>query len=222
MTTPEHQQAIYERRFARIGGRRLAIWQTLAHHYFHRWIKPTNAVLDLGAGYCEFINSIAAARKYALDSNPATLKKAAPGVTVLSHDASQPWPLASGSIDVVFSSNFFEHLPCKEDLSRCLAEAFRVLHPEGLLIALGPNIRFCADTYWDFVDHHLPLSDRSMAEALEISGFEIERIIPRFLPFTMSNRVPYRAFMMRLYLGLPFIWRLLGRQFLVIARKPKQ
>ena len=102
---------------------------------------------------------------------PATAEKAAPDVTVLSQEATQPWSLPSESVDVVFSSNFFEHLPTKQDFAHCLAEAYRVLRPQGLLIALGPNIRFCFDVYWDFVDHHLPLSDRSMVEALEIAGF---------------------------------------------------
>jgi hypothetical protein len=121
---------------------------------------------------------------------------------------------------VVFSSNFFEHLPTKEDFVHCLLEAYRVLCPKGLLIALGPNIRFCFDVYWDFVDHQLPLSDRSMVEALEITGFRSELVIPRFLPFTMSGRVPRGTFLVRLYLLLPLAQRLWGKQFLVIARKP--
>ena len=221
MTNEEHQQAIYSRRFTGIEERRMDIWQTLSQNYFHRWIKPTDTVLDLGAGYCEFINSIPAGQKYALDSNPDTAKKAGAGVTVLSQNAAQTWPLSSHSIDVVFTSNFFEHLPSKQELSQCLTEAYRVLRPEGRLIALGPNIRFCSENYWDYVDHHLPLSDRSLAEALEITGFQSERIIPRFLPFTMNNRVPHRAFMLRIYLRLPFVQRLLGKQFLIVARKPK-
>lgn len=222
MTDHEYQQAVYNLRFSGIEHRRLEVWQTLARHYFHRWIKPTDTILDVGAGYCEFINSIAAAHKYAMDSNPATARKAAPGVTVLSQEASQPWPLPAESFDVVFSSNFFEHLPSKLDLFHCLREAFRLLRPEGLLIALGPNIRFCSDAYWDFIDHHLPFSDRSMVEALEVSRFKIEHVIPRFLPFTMSKRAPYRAFMVRLYLMLPLAQRLWGKQFLVVARKPKR
>jgi SAM-dependent methyltransferase len=222
MTHQEHQQAVYNRRFAGIEERRKAIWQSLARHYFHRFIKPTDSVLDLGAGYCEFINSIAAKQKYAMDTNPATREKAAPDVTALSHQAAEPWPLPAESVDVVFSSNFFEHLPTRQDFARCLGEAYRVLRPNGLLIALGPNIRFCFDTYWDFVDHHLPLSDRSMAEGLEIAGFQCERVIPRFLPFTMAGRVPYRPFMVRLYLMFPLAQRLWGKQFLVVARKPKQ
>jgi len=222
MTHPEHRQAIYQRRFAGMEQRRIEVWRTLAHHYFHRWVKPTDTIMDVGAGYCEFINSIAAAHKYALDSNPVSTEKAGPGVTVLSQEATQPWPLPAGSIDVVFSSNFFEHLSTKEDFARCLTEAYRVLRPQGLLIAVGPNIRFCFDVYWDFVDHHLPLSDRSMVEALEIAGYQTELVIPRFLPFTMSGRVPYRAFVIRLYLLLPPAQRLWGKQFLVIARKPQR
>jgi SAM-dependent methyltransferase len=220
MTHQEHQQAVYVRRFAGIERQRAEVWQTLARHYFQRWVKPTDTILDVGAGYCEFINSIAAARKFALDSNPATVEKAAPGVTVLPMEATQPWPLPSESVNVLFSSNFFEHLPSKQDFAHCLAEAYRVLCPQGLLIALGPNIRFCFDIYWDFVDHHLPLSDRSMVEALEIAGFRSEIVKPRFLPFTMSDRVPYRAFMVRLYLKFPLAQRLWGKQFLVMARKP--
>ena len=220
MTQPGHQQAVYSRRFAGFEQRRAEVWQTLAGHYFNRWIKATDTVVVLGAGYCEFINSIAAAHKYALDSNPATADKAAPGVTVLPQEATEAWSIPSESVDVVFSSNFFEHLSSKGDFAHCLNEAYRVLRPQGLLIALGPNIRFCFDVYWDFVDHHLPLSDRSVAEAVEIAGFRTELVIPRLLPFTMSGRFPHRAFLVRLYLLLPLAQRLWGKQFLVVARKP--
>jgi len=220
MTHREHQQAVYSRRFAGIEQRRVRVWRILARHYFDRWVKPTDTVMDVGAGYCEFINSIAAAHKYALDSNPATADKAAADVTVRSQEATQPWAVPSESVDVVFSSNFFEHLPTKQDLAYCLTEAYRVLRPQGLLIALGPNIRYCYDVYWDFMDHHLPLSDRSMVEALEIAGFRRELVIPRFLPFTMSDRVPHREFLVRLYLWFPLAQRIWGKQFLVVARKP--
>lgn len=220
MTHQAHQQAMYSRRFAGIEKRRLKVWQMLTRYYFCRWIKPTDTVLDVGAGYCEFINSISAAHRYALDANPATLDKAAHGVSVLSQEATQRWSMSPESVNVVFSSNFFEHLPTKENFVHCLAEAYRVLCPQGLLIALGPNIRFCFDEYWDFVDHNLPLSDRSMVEALEIVGFRKELVIPRFLPFTMSDRVPHPAFLVRLYLLLPLAQRFWGKQFLVVARKP--
>jgi SAM-dependent methyltransferase len=207
MTHQEHQQAVYKRRFAGIEQRRAEVWQTLARHYFNRWVKPTDPVVDVGAGYCEFINNIVAAHKYALDSNPATADKAAPDVTLLFQEATKPWALPAASVDVVFSSNFFEHLPTKQDFADCLSEAYRVLRPQGLLVALGPNIRFC-------------FSDRSMMEALEVAGFQRELVIPRFLPFTMSDRMPHRGFLVRMYLMFPLAQRLWGKQFLVIVRKP--
>jgi SAM-dependent methyltransferase len=220
MTREERQEAVYGRRFARNEQRRSEVWQVLARHYFQRWITASDTIVDLGAGYCEFINSVAAKQKYALDSNPATATKAARDVTVLSQAAASPWPLPANSVNVVFTSNFFEHLTTHKDLARCLAEAYRVLRPQGLLIALGPNIRFCYDVYWDFVDHHLPLSDRSLVEALEIGGFRKELVKPRFLPFTMSGRVPPKAWLVRMYLLLPPAQQLWGKQFLVVARKP--
>ncbi len=211
---------MYGCRFAGIEQQRAKVWRTLACHYFQRWVNPADTVLDLGGGYCEFINSISAAHKYALDSNPTATDKAAPGVTVLSQEATQPWSLPPESVNVVFSSNFFEHLAAKPDLAYCLSEAHRVLRPQGLLIALGPNIRYCYDEYWDFWDHHLALSDRSMVEVLEINGFRTELVIPRFLPLTMRSRIPQWAFLIRLYLALPLAQRIWGKQFLVIARKP--
>src|SRR5512146_1302806 len=193
---------IYGERFAGSEPHRQQVWQVLTRHFFQRWIQPADAVLDMGAGYCEFINQVSAARKFAMDLNPATMQKAAAGVTVYPQSVSDPWPLPAASLDVVFTSNFLEHLPTKDDLHRALAEAHRALRPGGRVIAMGPNIRFCGDVYWDFIDHYLPLSDRSLAEALNSAGFGIETVVPRFLPYTMTGKKPSLA-LVRLYLALP-------------------
>jgi SAM-dependent methyltransferase len=217
----EDLRTIYSRRFQDFEMQRDRIWQVLARFYFSRWVASTDAILDIGAGYCEFINNIGAKNKFAVDLNPVTRLRAAPDVKVLSQDVCQPWPVGSDTIDVVFSSNFFEHLRSKDDLIQCLREAHRVLRGGGLIIAMGPNIRFCPDIYWDFFDHNLPLSDRSMLELLEFSGFRKELVIPRFLPFTMAGRRPPPSVFVRLYLSMPIVWRILGKQFLVIGRKPE-
>ena len=42
----------------------------------------------------------------------------------------------------------------------------------------------------------------------------------RFLPYTIVGAPQYPLPFVRLYLALPWIWPILGRQFLVIARRP--
>ena len=210
---------VYKNRFAGSEAARDQVWQVLTQ-YFQRWIRPTDSVLDLGAGYCEFINNIRAGRKFALDLNPVMPSRARADVSPICADVTQPWDVPSGSLNVIFTSNFFEHLPNKDALRHSLAESYRVLNSGGLLMALGPNIRFCYDVYWDYLDHFIPLSDRSLVEALELAGFRTERIIPRFLPFTMKGNLPPSPLLIRMYLSLPLAWNILGKQFLVLARKP--
>src|SRR6266705_5852406 len=129
---------IYKNRFSGEERTRLDVWRVLSGKYFQQWVKATDTVLDLGAGYCEFINLIQARKKYALDVNPATAQHAAPEVEVLSDDIGADWSLPDQSVDVVFTSNSFEHLPSKKELSYCLAEAWRVLRPGGFCSAWGP------------------------------------------------------------------------------------
>jgi hypothetical protein len=60
----------------------------------------------------------------------------------------------------------------------------------------------------------------SLSEALSNSGFEIEEQVPRFLPYTMSHGTQYPIWMLRMYLALPIVWPIFGKQFLVVGRKP--
>jgi len=193
------------------------VWKVLTRHFFQRWVGPEDAVLDLGAGFCEFINNISAGRKYAMGLNPVTQSKAGPDVAVYSHDASVLWPLPAGSVDLVFACYIFEHLESKKALTSCLAEIHRVLRLGRIFIALGPNIRYCHDVYWDFIDHYLPLSDKSLVEAVEVAGLRVDEVIPRFLPFTMSGKRLPPLFLVRLYLKLRFVWPVFGKQMLIVA-----
>jgi hypothetical protein len=57
-------------------------------------------------------------------------------------------------------------------------------------------------SYWDYYDHHLPLSDRSLAEALLMCGFALERVDPRFLPATTRSRLPRWPWLVEAWLAL--------------------
>lgn len=215
-------QKIYDRRFGRTAAYRRRVWRVLTASFFNRWVRADAAVLDLGCGYGEFINHIAAGRKFAMDLNPDAPRHLATGVTFLSQDCAAPWPVLEASLDVVFTSNFFEHLPDKDCLRRTLQQAWRALRPGGRLIALGPNIKYLPGAYWDFFDHHLPLTEVSLGEGLEITGFKLETVVPRFLPYTLVNAPEYPLVLLRFYLALPWLWWVKGRQFLVVAVKPQR
>ena len=199
---------------------RRAVWGVLTAQFFSRWVRGTATVLDLGCGWGEFINQIPAARKFGMDLNPDSPGKLAKDVTFLEQDCSQPWALPDETLDVVFTSNFFEHLPNKESLGRTLAQAFRCLKPGGRIICLGPNIKYLPGSYWDFWDHYLPLTEASLGEGLRLTGFELESSVDRFLPYSMSQGFSPPLFFLQLYLRFPFLWRFVGKQFLLVARKP--
>lgn len=199
---------------------KVTLWQVLWEELVGRWVPPDACLLDLGAGGCELINAATARRRIAVDLGDDTPLHAAPGVEVHQGSCDRLDFLAAGEVDVVFSSNFLEHLPDKDAVLRVLAEAHRVLRPGGRIVLIGPNIRFLADRYWDYFDHHVPLSDRSLAEALEVAGFEVEQVVPRLLPYTIKSRLPRATWLVRAYLRLGRVTGpLLGKQFLLVARR---
>jgi|SRR5215467_3541364 len=211
-------QQIYRARFTGKAEYRQKVWAVLAN-FFARWISSETDVLDLGCGWCDFINSVKCRSKFGMDLNPDAKHFANFEVHVLEQDCSVRWELGNEILDAVFTSNLLEHLPTKQALESTLMEAHRTLKPGGRFIAMGPNLRCVPGAYWDFFDHYLPLTDISLTEILEKCGFEVELRWARFLPYTMSRGPEYPVWMLRMYLGLPFLWRIAGGQFLLVARK---
>lgn len=208
---------MYARRFADEHLQRHDLWEVLCQEFFQRWIPDDAVVLDLAAGHCEFINNIRAGRKFAVDLNPDVKQRCA--VDVEAHiSRSEDMPMfADSSIDRVFISNFFEHVS-REVILGTLDEVRRVLRPDGRLLILQPNVRYCAKDYWMFFDHITPVDDRALAEALEASGFEVEVCIPRFLPYTTKSALPRGPRIVRMYLRMPFAWRFFGGQAFLVGR----
>lgn len=196
------------------------IWQVLCDRFFAKYVRPTDTVVDVGAGYCEFINHVRARRRIAVDLNPDVRNFAATGVEVINEPCTALASLDAESADVVFMSNFLEHLPDKATVLATLVEAKRLLRPGGLLLILQPNIRYLPGEYWDFFDHHTALTDRSLCEAMDLIGMDLQVVLPRFLPYTTKSRLPQSPFLVRLYLAVPFAWRILGKQAFIVARKP--
>lgn len=211
---------LYRHRFDdRHRRRKDRVWQVLCRHFFQRYVDAGDTLLDLGAGSCEFVNHIRCARRIAVDSSPDLAEAAAPGVEAIVADAADLAPIADGSVDVVFASNFFEHLPTREAFLDTLREVRRVLRPGGRLLVLQPNIRVIGGSYWDFLDHRIPITDRTLAEAFALTGFTVVELRPRFLPYTTKSRLPQHPLLVRLYLAFPPAHLLLGGQAWAVAER---
>lgn len=214
-------EALYRVRFSRAERvRKDRLWRVLCRHFLQDYVSPDHVVLDLACGMGEFTRHIAAGRKIAVDLNNTAKGYLAPDVEFHTATAERLDFLSDEVVDVCFSSNFLEHLPTKKAVDSVLAEVFRVLRKGGRYLAIQPNIRYAYREYWDFYDHVTALSDRSCAEAFLLAGFEIERLVPRFLPFTTKGKAGAHPAALRLYLALPAAWRLFGKQFFIVGRKP--
>jgi len=219
MRSEKHLTQIYDKRFSGHEYYRNQVWKILVKQFFSKWIRSTDHILDLGCGYGEFINHTKCEVRHAMDLNPKTRSLMDKEIIFHEQDCSKPWKIESNSLDLVFTSNFFEHLRNKESLDCTVGEIKKALKPEGRLIAMGPNISVLKGKYWDFWDHYVALSDQSLCELLQIHNFTIERSESKFLPYNMVRVKEHPLFLVSLYLKFPFLWKIFGKQFLIIAKK---
>jgi SAM-dependent methyltransferase len=213
-------RGLYDTRFDAEDRRaKTRVWEVICSDFFQRYVSADDAVLDIGAGFCEFINHIRCRKKWAIDADEQVRNLAGPDVETHCGAADDLNWLEATSVDVVFASNFFEHMLTKDQLLATLHEVHRVLRADGRFLILQPNIRYAYKEYWDFFDHHLPLSDKSMVEALHLAGFEPTEVRPQFLPYTTKSRLPQWPILIKAYLRVRLVQRLLGKQMFIVARK---
>lgn len=199
--------------------RRDEVWTFIAD-YLARWWSPDATVLDLGAGYCSFVNAVDARRRIAVDINPDIALYAGAGVETVNASATDlVQEVAHDSVDVVFSSNLLEHLT-RDQIAATLDGIHAVLRPGGRLILIGPNIRLCPHRYWDDYTHLTALSETSLSDFVSSRGFTVVDVQARFMPFSLKSRFARLSRLTPLYLRLP--WRPLAGQMLVVAQKGAQ
>ena len=221
MKQEEYLKKLYANRFnpqERKG--KVNLWKVLIKEFLQKYVDAESDILDIGGGYCEFINNIKAQDKYLIDLNPDSKIFADPDVKVLnlnifSVDERQEIPKR---FDTIFVSNFFEHLNNKEELIEVLVFCLNYLKPGGSLLIIQPNFKYSFKEYYDFIDHELPITHISLQELLMTIGFSIDTIIPRFLPYSTKGK-PASPKLLKLYLKLPFLWRFLGGQMFIKASK---
>lgn len=187
--------------------RRALVWPEVVRYIQGRYIPPDARVLDVGAGYCDFINYVQAKERHAVDLFERVGEFAAPGVTAHIGSATDLSRFEANRFDVAFASNLLEHLT-RDDVFATLRELKRVLRPQGRLILLQPNFTYCAATYFDDFTHLQIFTHNGLRDLLEMAGFPLYEMQPRFLPVNMKSTLkwtpPLLPLIVRTYLHLPY------------------
>ncbi len=212
--------AIYARRFPEdVVPKKDALWRVIGR-YLQRFVPEQGRVLDLACDRGDFIRNVRAAEKWACDMRDVAADLPADVRFVQGDGLELDGILPNEYFDLVFMSNYLEHLPDSGAVIQQLQVAFAMLRPGGAVLVLQPNIRLLGQAYWDFIDHKVAITERSLVEAAGIAGFVTERLDIHFLPYTTKGRLPQHPKLVRAYLACPPAWRLLGKQTLYLGRKP--
>ena len=196
---------------------RTVVWQAIASH-LAPWVPPAGAVLEIGAGYCDWINNVRAARRVAVDLWPElprfTAADVEPRVLDITHELDTLEPAA---FDAVLASNVLEHF-APDVVPSIVAAVFRRLRPGGRFLIVQPNFRLASRVYFDDYTHRSIFTDVSLPNLLRAHGFTVEQVRPRFVPYSMRGaRIPITRWLVAAYLRSPL--KPLAGQMLVVARK---
>jgi SAM-dependent methyltransferase len=195
-----------------------ALWQVIAAH-LQQYVPAEGAVLDLACDRGDFIRNVRAAERWACDVRDVSMFLPDPIRFVQTDGLVIAETLPRDHFDLVFMSNYLEHLPNGAAVIAQFEAISAVLRPGGRVMVLQPNINLTGNRYWDFIDHGVALNERSLVEAAELAGFRIERLIKRFLPYTTKGKLPVSPRLASIYLRVRPAWSLLGKQSLLIATK---
>lgn len=212
--TPKNMNHHYKGRYPYLKYRQ-GVWKEIVR-YVARDTGPVETLVELGPGYCDFINQFPSYTKIGYDLNPDMQQFSGKDVTLKIGDAMNLEALEEGSVDLIFASNFLEHLSPREH-DRLLPVICRALKPGGRLVLIQPNYRLCKDRYFDDVTHQTIFSDENIPGFLTGYGLRITKLVPGLLPFSMKSWLPKWPILIRLYLLSPF--RPLSAQMYVMASK---
>jgi ubiquinone/menaquinone biosynthesis C-methylase UbiE len=212
------RKRLYDYHFAAVDqADRSAAWAHIAPFIWELMGRPQR-VLDPAAGRFEFLNGIGARERFAVDIVDHGHDRH-PAITLVVGD-SRTVELPGQGFDGIFVSNFLEHLEDKHEVAAFLRRMYDVTAPGGRIAVMGPNFRYCAPSYFDDADHSVALSHESIGAHLHGAGYDVVKVIPRFVPFSFKSRLPSAPWLVEWYLKMPFVWPLLGKQLLLIGKRP--
>jgi SAM-dependent methyltransferase len=210
---------LYEARFdEREISAKDAVWREIVG-FLQRYVNAEAPVLDLACDRGHFVRWVRATDRWAADIRD--VKDALPSdvrfVQASGLDLAQRLPEAH--FGTVFMSNYLEHLESSDAVIEQLRIVAGLLRPGGRVIVLQPNIRLVGPRYWDFIDHRVALTERSLLEAAELAGLGTVDLVTRFLPYSTKGRLPTHPLLVRAYLAFRPAWRLMGKQTLFVGER---
>jgi len=215
---PASLHRIYRRRFSdRDADAKSHVWREIGA-FLQQFVPADGRVIDIACDRGDFIRNVRAAEKWATDIRsvrdflPSDVRFVqADGLELLA-------AVPAAYFDLVFMSNYLEHLSSPDAVIRQFQVAAQLLRPGGRTLVLQPNVRLVGGRYWDFIDHRVALTERSLEEAASLAGFETIQMITRFLPFTTKTHLPQHPALVRAYLAFRPAWLLLGKQTLYLGQ----
>jgi SAM-dependent methyltransferase len=145
-------------------------------------------LLDLGCGRGEFLHGFASLGFDAVGVDRESPKHPRFSEPILEADFSrESLPFSNASVSIIFNKSVFEHV---WDISRLLAECYRVLEPGGRMITMVPDWKSQASYFYDDWTHVRPFTLVGLKECLTCHGFSLQHA-ERFrqLPFLWQR--PY-------------------------------
>jgi SAM-dependent methyltransferase len=216
-SSTESVERVYEHRFSDPEAERKdAVWREIVR-YLQRYVGDDAVVLDVACDRGHFIRHVEARERWASDVRDVS-EFLPDGIRFVQSDGVALADHApSGHFDAVFMSNYLEHLESGDRVIEQFRALRPLLKPGGRVIVLQPNIRLVGDAYWDFIDHKVALTEKSLVEAAELAGFRTTTLVTRFLPYTTKSRLPQHPRLVRAYLAFRPGWLLFGGQTLYVG-----
>lgn len=178
------------------------LWRTIYNCFFKSQIKSNYALLELGAGYCNFINQAECTTRIAIDVWSGFTRYAADGVITKVCKINEINFIENNSLDFVFASNIFEHVTQDE-----LIETLRILKyklkKNASINIIQPNFKYAYREYFDDYTHKAVYTHISLSDLLEAHGYKVISNKGKFLPLSIKSIFPVHPLLIKFYMSLP-------------------
>ena len=210
---------LYEARFdEREVSAKDAVWREIVR-FLQRYVDRDTPLLDVACDRGHFVRFAEGSERWATDVRDVS-GDLPPDVHFVQGSGLDLTSLVpTEHFGTVFMSNYLEHLESSDAVIEQLTVARQLIRPGGRVIVLQPNIRLVGPRYWDFIDHRVALTERSLLEAAELAGLRTVDLITRFLPYSTKGRLPSHPYLVRAYLAFRPAWWLMGRQTLYVGER---